>query len=124
MAFEAADMRANALHARSRDQESDRTAQQTRDAHLRNYDPYREYDLALTLRDDDGQVCFEETYYFQPGQSVTVCDALDPGRYEVTAVLDATRRETATCRVGPAPAHTILVELGNSTVSVTQGLYG
>lgn len=40
---------------------------QTEDIHLRNYDPYQEYDLSVTVTDSDGRTVLKERYYFQPG---------------------------------------------------------
>lgn len=96
----------------------------TEDVHLRNYDPFCEYDLTMTVTDGRGDLVFRRRYYFQPGEVESERDLLEPGTYEVTVELDNRRRETATCRVGPAPEQTVHVELGNGTVSVTEGLYG
>ncbi len=96
----------------------------TEDVHLRNYDPFCEYDLTMTVTDERGDLVFRRRYYFQPGEVESERDLLEPGTYEVTVELDNRRRETATCRVGPDPEQTVHVELGNGTVSVTEGLYG
>jgi hypothetical protein len=93
------------------------------DVFLRNYDPHRGYDLEVSIVDADGHPTFEETFYFQPGGTESVEDAVDPGIYDVTVVLDGRRHETATCRIGSAPEHTVHAELGNGTVSLTEGLY-
>ncbi|WP_159901924.1 hypothetical protein [Salinirussus salinus] len=96
----------------------------TEDVHLRNYDPFSEYDLTVTVSDESGRRVFRRRYYFQPGEVESERGLLEPGTYEVTVELDNRRRETATCRVGPDPDRTVHVELGNGTVSVTEGLYG
>ena len=91
---------------------------------LRNYDPYRAYDLELAVHDEAGAEVFGGRYYFLPGQIESVRGALEPGEYEVTAVLDNRREKTVACTVDDAPEHTIHVEVGNGIVSVTQGLFG
>lgn len=96
----------------------------TEDVYLRNYDPFCEYDLTVTITDASGESVFRQRYYFQPGEVKSERDLLPAGTYEVTVELDNRRRETATCRVGPDPDRTVHVELGNGTVSVTEGLYG
>ena len=96
----------------------------TEDMHLRNYDPFCEYDLTVTVSDESGRRVFQRRYYFRPGEVESERDLLEPGTYEVTVELDNRRRETTTCRVGPDPDRTVHVELGNGTVSVTEGLYG
>jgi len=91
---------------------------------LRNYDPYRAYDLELAVHDESGTEVFGGRYYFQPGQIESVRGALEPGEYEVTVVLDNRREKTVRCTVDEAPEHTIHVEVGNGIVSVTEGLFG
>ena len=104
--------------------QSTRASVDTEDVYLRNYDPFSEYDLTVTVTDESGDLVFRQRYYFQPGEVESERDLLEPGTYEVTVELDNRRRETATCRVGPDPEQTVHVELGNGTVSVTEGLYG
>ena len=91
---------------------------------LRNYDPYRAYDLDLRVHDESGAEVFGGRYYFQPGQIESIRGALEPGAYEVTVVLDNRREKTVRCAVDEAPEHTIHVEVGNGIVSVTEGLFG
>ncbi|MFT4880237.1 MAG: hypothetical protein ACI9CA_000753 [Natronomonas sp.] len=96
----------------------------TEDVYLRNYDPFCEHDLTVTVTDGSGGPVFRRRYYFQPGEVRSERDLFEPGVYEVTVELDGCRRETATCRVGPEPGRAVHVELGNGAVSVTEGLYG
>jgi hypothetical protein len=106
---------------------SDRTTtdvgDRSEEIHVRNYDPYRGYDLDVVVADRADAPAFAETFYLRPGATESVIDTLDPGRYDVTIVLDSLRRKTATCEIGPAPEHTALVELGHGIASVTEGLY-
>lgn len=88
--------------------------------HVRNLDPERSYRLSLAVRDDDG-VPLDETYVLAPGATRSDPGPLAPGVYDVVAELAAGDRDTARCAVGERPAHTVLVELGNGAVSVTEG---
>lgn len=99
-------------------------AVRSEDLFIRNYDPFRGYALRVTVNGADGAPVLDETYYLQPGGIKSVADRLSPGEYEVAVRLDSYRRKTADCRVSPSPEQTIHVELGNGTVSLTEGLYG
>lgn len=91
---------------------------------IRNYDVTWSYDLDVTVVDSDGDVVFDDRFYLRPGETVSEHDVIGDGTYDVTAVLDNRRSKTGTCEVGDGPDETILVELGNGIVSVTEGLYG
>ncbi len=106
------------------DRQAARASVDTEDVYLRNYDPFSEYDVMVTVTDGNGESAFRRRYYFQPGEVKSERGLLEPGTYEVTVELDGRRRDTATCRVGPSPDRTVHVELGNGTVSLTEGLYG
>lgn len=96
---------------------------QTENLYLRNYDPYRAYDLDVAVTDTDGRTVFESSYYFQPGQTESDRGVLTSGEYTVTVTLDNRQQKTDTCRVGPSLEETIHVELGNGIVSIGNGLY-
>lgn len=90
--------------------------------HVRNFDVSRAYDL--TVRIYGGQkLAFASRYHLTPGKTESETDRLRPGEYEVVAELDGRRQERARCRIGGTPDRTALVELGNGTVSITQGHY-
>lgn len=99
-----------------------RQAVRSEELHIRNFDVRRAYDLTVRFRRGDN-VVFSERYYLTPGKTVTEIDRIWPGEYEVVVELDAQRRETATCQVGPTPDETALIEVGNGTISVTEGHY-
>lgn len=94
----------------------------TEEVHVRNFDPRRTYDLSLAVRDDEG-VLLDETYTLPPGATRSELGVLPPGLYDVVVELGDGSRETARCAVGERAEHTVLVELGNGTASVTEGLY-
>ena len=102
--------------------EASRQATRSEELHIRNFDIRRSYDLTVRF-ERDGHVVFCEQYYLTPGKTVTEIDRIWPGEYEVVVELDGRRREAAICRVGPAPDDTTLVEVGNGTVSITEGHY-
>jgi len=98
------------------------TAAISEEIHLRNFDVQRSYDLRLRVQDGD-DVAFVSRYRLAPGTTESVTGRLTPGEYTVTVVLDGHRRETALCGIDATPDRTALVEIGNGTVSITQGMY-
>ncbi|WP_436933886.1 hypothetical protein [Halovenus marina] len=98
------------------------TAVASADLFIRNFDTTRTNHLTVRVRDGDG-IVFASRYALTPGKTECEVDRLGPGEYDVIVELDSQRRERATCRIGPGPEKTALVEIGNGTVSVTQGLY-
>jgi hypothetical protein len=101
---------------------TEQRATTSEEIHIRNFDVSRAYDLTIRVRDDDG-LAFGRRYRLRPGKTESVLGRLPSGEYEVVAELDGRRRDEARCRVDPSPEGTALVEVGNGTVSVTQGLY-
>ena len=80
---------------------------------------------------------FETTYELPPGAVTTEMEVVPPGRYDVRVVGTAgpagggsgdtsTKQiaEAARCNVGEEPPQTIVVEVGNGIVSVTEGVLG
>jgi hypothetical protein len=92
------------------------------DIFIRNFDTNRTNRLTVRIRDEEG-IVFASRYALTPGKTEYEVDRLEPGEYDCIVELDSQRRERATCRIGPHPKHTALVEIGNGTVSITQGLY-
>lgn len=93
------------------------------DVFVRNYDFERTYRLTLFLEAVDGSDTYERSYHLRPGQAVSELGVVDAGEYRVRVELDGARRAFDRCSVGPSPAETILVEVGNGVVSVSEGLY-
>ena len=89
------------------------------DVRIRNYDP-RPHQLSLRVTGPDGPA-LDETYELTPEVTVSLLDELDEGHYEVEAVMDETSTATASCEVAADPAGTILVEMGNGVVAVSNG---
>ena len=97
-------------------------AARSEDLHVRSYAHEWAYDVSVDVRTPDGDVAFEADYYLTPGDAESEVDALPAGEYEVRATLDNGRRETATCRIGPDPGRTAVIEVGNGVLSLTTGL--
>lgn len=92
--------------------------------HIRNHDHQLGYDLNLEIVDAAGGVVFEKRYYLQPGQIESELDALPAGEYEIRATLDNHQAETLQCRIDADPMDTVVAEMGNGVLSLTQGLRG
>jgi hypothetical protein len=92
------------------------------DLHLRSYAHQIGYDLEIELVDSDGSVAFRDRYYLQPGATEGEIDAVPAGEYEVRAVLDGDREAVRRCRIGSDPEETVVVEIGNGVLSLTEGL--
>jgi hypothetical protein len=105
-------------HAR----DDDRTAARSEDLHVRSYAHEWAHDVTVEVVTPDGDVAFGADYYLLPGDVESEVDTLPAGEYEVRATLDNDTHETATCRIGPEPDRTAVVEFGNGVLSLTEGL--
>lgn len=95
---------------------------QSEEIHIRNFDDNQSYDLTLSVY-MDGESVLTSTYQITPGRRISEIYRLPAGVYDVEVQLDAHQVETARCEIGSTPERTALIEVGNGTVSVTQGLY-
>lgn len=92
------------------------------DLHLRNYDRQWGYDISLEVVGEDGEDVYEQSYYLQPGQVVSERDVLPAGEYEVRATMDNLRETALECRIDADPEHTVVIEVGNGALSLTEGM--
>lgn len=92
------------------------------DVHVSNHDHQWGYDIAIDVVDEAGETVFEKRYYLQAGREVSELDALPPGEYEVRALMDNLQEKVLQCRIGPAPEQTVLIEVGNGALSLSQGV--
>ncbi len=113
--------RARTAGRRARDASDARTAR-SEDLHVRSYAHEWAYDVTVEVFTPDGDVAFEADYYLQPGDVESEVDALPAGEYEVRATLDDDDRRTLRCRIGSSPDRTVVVEVGNGVLSLTEGL--
>jgi hypothetical protein len=91
------------------------------DLHIRNLDLKRGYNLRVEVR--DGESVFTREYRLGPGERHSELDQLAPGTYTVVASLGDGRRRATRCTINDRPARAALIEIGNGTVSVTDGLH-
>jgi len=76
----------------------------------------------VTFRDADDEVAFSRTFRLAPMETVTVSSRLQRGVYRVSATLDDDESAAADCLVGSGPNETALVETGNGSLSVAEGV--
>lgn len=88
---------------------------------IRNYDHQWSYDVDLAVRDDAGETVFVKRYYLPPQHTDGEVDQLEPGEYEVEVTLDNADATVVETRIDGRPANTLLIELGNGVMSVTEG---
>jgi hypothetical protein len=108
-------------------QESERVVDSTADSNedilIRNYDHRSGYDLHLTVITHPDNTTFQKRYYLPPGAVVSECDLLPSIDCKITAVLDDVQEASRHCRIDSSPDHTAVIEIGNGTLSLTEGLY-
>ncbi|WP_336021740.1 hypothetical protein [Halobellus salinisoli] len=90
--------------------------------HVRSYAHEWSYDLEVEISTPDGTVVFEKQYYLRPGRAASELGAIEPGEYDVRAVLDGDREAVRRCRIDRTPEGTAVVEVGNGILSLTEGL--
>lgn len=95
---------------------------ESEDLHVRNHDPETAHDVRLTIR-RDGERCHRAEYRLLPDQSGSSVNLLQPGEYAVTAAVDDAEPETATVRVSDDPDRTIVVEIINGSVRISEGIH-
>jgi hypothetical protein len=93
---------------------------ETEDVLLRNYDALETHYLQLRAVGEDRTV--ERTYRLGPGTVESETDVLPAGEYHVEVEIDGPRRWAGHCRVDDGPEQTVLVEVGNGLVSITEGV--
>ncbi len=89
---------------------------------VRNYDGSQSHDVTVTFLDPDGDRAFARSFPVAPLETIAIETRLDRAVYRVRARLDGTETDSAECLVGSGPDETALVETGNGTVSVAEGI--
>jgi hypothetical protein len=97
-------------------------ASRNEEIHVRNFDVRRSYDLTVQIR-TASEVVFLTRYSLTPGKTATELGRVSPGEYEVYAELGGRRSERVRCEIDETPEGTARIEVGNGTLSVSQGLY-
>jgi hypothetical protein len=95
----------------------------TEDVLLRNYDHQWGYDLNLEVFTPVGDAVFEKQYYLPPGHVASELEAVAAGEYEVRATLDNGKQANLECAIDAHPDRTLVVEVGNGVMSLTEGLH-
>jgi hypothetical protein len=90
---------------------------------VRNYDGSEAHDVTVTFLDPDGDRAFARTVAVAPQETIAIQTRLDRAVYRVRARLDGEETDSDECLVGSGPDETALVETGNGTVSVAEGLF-
>jgi len=89
---------------------------------VRNYDGTEDHEIRVTFLGPDGDRAFARTLAVAPLETVAVETRLDRAVYRVRARVDGDDTDSAECLVGSGPDETALVETGNGTVNVTEGI--
>lgn len=113
-------MQGRTVRPRSERPPEPRRAVLAEDVLLRNYDGDVAHDVGVTVSRGDAPA-FDATYRLAPGETKSVADAAPSGSYDVEVRVDDRPRDVSRCRLGDDPPGTILVEIGNGVVSVTNG---
>lgn len=88
---------------------------------IRSYDHQWAYDLDVELVTAAGDTVFQERYYLLPGHVESESDIVPNGDYEVRVTLDNAHHETLQCRIDSTPDYTVVVEVGNGALALTEG---
>lgn len=88
------------------------------DIRVRNYDA-RPHKVALQISDATGTSAFEETYYVPEEATASIVNELESGEYTASVTVDGTKHAVADCRIDEGPTESILIELGNGIVNIT-----
>ncbi|PSQ58576.1 MAG: hypothetical protein BRD23_06445 [Halobacteriales archaeon SW_9_67_25] len=117
------------LHARRRqDPDTGSTREPTqvvsdRSLVVRNYDGTEAHEVRVTFLDPDGDRAFARTVAVASLETIAIQTRLERAVYRVRVRLDDEETDSAECLVGSGPDETALVETGNGTVSVAEGLF-
>lgn len=104
--------------------EQDRLGPRASDAVLvRSYDHRRAYDLDVAVASTTGERVFRERFYLLPGHTERVPSVGPTGEYTVRVVLDNDRERETDCELGGSPERTLVIEVGNGSVSLTDGVH-
>ncbi|MFC7074655.1 hypothetical protein ACFQJ7_08140 [Halovenus rubra] len=89
---------------------------------IRNYDGDESYTVTVQYWDVKGESVYTREVTVGPLETITFESRLQRRAYRVVASLDSGERAETTCLIGSGLSETALVETGNRTVSVTDGL--
>jgi hypothetical protein len=88
---------------------------------IRNYDSHSSHEVVVRFYDADDTVAFNGSYTLSLLDVVSVSQRLDRAVYRVDVEVDRETSVDAECLIGSGPNETVLVELGNGLLSITEG---
>jgi hypothetical protein len=94
---------------------------ESEDLHIRNHDQATKYEITLEIK-QDGETQHHAEYHLLPDQSGSSVNLLPAGEYTVVASLDGRVSKTAIVDVSDEPAETIVIEIINGNLKITEGL--
>ena len=94
---------------------------ESEDLHIHNHDHASSYDITLDIRDGEATKHHGE-YHLLPDQSGSSVNLLPAGEYTVAATVDGQLSKTAVIEVSDEPDQTIVVEIINGNLKITEGL--
>ncbi|MFB6309987.1 MAG: hypothetical protein ABEH64_02265 [Salinirussus sp.] len=90
--------------------------------YMRSYDHQWGYDVDIAITDLSGDLMHQARYYVLPGQARSESPDLPAGEYEVRVVLDNSTEQRVECRIDESPDNTVMIEMGNGAMAVSNGL--
>lgn len=98
------------------------TKPSSEDLFIRSYDHRLSYDIDVEVRTPDGQVVFQNRYYLLPGHIASETNVLPNSEVLVDVALDNEPEASVRCEIDEQPEHTVMIEVGNGALSLTQGV--
>lgn len=92
------------------------------DLHLRNYDRRSGYDVELEFLAPNEEPVAERRYYLQPSHIGSSVNVVPESTSLVRGTLDNSRQRTSQCRVRGGASSTVIVEVGNGVLTLSEGL--
>ena len=89
---------------------------------IRNYDASKTYTVHVQVHNAAGKCVCERTLQATPSRAVTVEMCCEAATYTITAQIETGSVDMAECRVGSGVDQTALIETGNGSVRVADGL--
>lgn len=88
---------------------------------LRNYDATEAHTLAVTVTNPSGDTVIDRSVPVGPFETVSIQGRPDRAIYHVGVTSERGASDSAECSLGGGPGECAVVEIGNGTVSVTDG---
>lgn len=89
---------------------------------IRSHDHQWAYDIHVDVLADGGEPVYQNRYFLLPGQTKSECNVAPDGEYTVRVTLDNDRTREIACRLGDRPDETLVIEVGNGCLSLTDGV--